>query len=532
MDKRSSITCRSLLPGLVVALLIALLLGLIGCAPESAPTVTLIADGETRTLTTEAPTVRELLAEAGITLDEDDRVKPVEPTFIRPGMSVRVIRVETRVKTEEQEIPYERRTVRDVSIPVGETRILEAGVTGVEELTYRITLEDGTQINRQLVNRTTVREPHDEVVLIGAQPELDPVPITGTVAYVANRNAWVIQTTSPNRRRLTYSGDLDGRVFSLSPDGTHLLYTRVTTSTGQGRPLNTLWMIDTTTVDAEPVRLDAESILWADWAPDCQTPPSGWNCDIAYTTGTWAEGDPGWKAENDLWVARPRTSDGRLIGQRLIVEPGAGGTYGWWGTTYAWAPDAVSLAYARPTEVGTVLVGNGRRLILAEFPPYRTYQPWAWAPTVSWSPEGDFIVTTLHGPSPTGEAAEESPVFDVWTLRATGTISAELVNETGMWAAPVYAPAGGLIVYGHARSPYASQTSSYELHLMDRDGSDRRLLFPPQEEMGLSYPSLAWAPGGERLAVIYQENLYLLDLADDVPHPLTTEGGVSAVEWR
>lgn len=512
-----------------------LLLSLAACvsvAPAGSRTITLIADGERRTLSTNALTVRDLLAEAGVTLDENDRVVPVEPTFIEDGMTVRVIRVEVHTETEQREIPFERRTVRDASVPAGETRLLEPGVTGIEELTYRVTAEDGVEVERRLVRRTILQEPRTEVVLIGVQPELKPVPITGTVAYIAGHNAWVMQTTSPNRRRLTYRGDLDGRVFALSPDGSCLLFTRAVTGSGESAPLNTLWIIETATADAEPIQLEAESVLWADWAPECESAPSGSDCRIAYTTGTRAEGSPGWKAENDLWVARPRTSDGRLLGQRRIVEPSAGGAYGWWGTTYAWSPSGYNLAYARADEVGVIRAYSGVQTPLARFPPYRTYAPWVWTPTVSWSPEGEFIITTLHGPAPTGEAPEDSPVFDVWALAADGTLTAVLASEAGMWAAPTYAPEGDYVAFGHARSPYVSQTSGYDLYLMDRDGSDRRPLFPPEGEIGLEYPEVAWGPGGDRLIVVYQGNLYLIHVTDGEVHQLTDEGNVTAVRWR
>jgi len=528
------------------ATLLLLLFSLVACAPDSSRAVTLVADGETRTLATEALTVRHLLAEADVTLDEDDRVVPVEPTFIEDGMTVRVIRVETRTETERREIPFERRTVRDASIPADETRLLEPGVAGVEELTYRITIEDGVEIDRLLVHRVTVQEPRAEVILVGAQAELKPVPITGTVAYIAGHNAWVMHTTSPNRRRLTHAGDLDGRVFALSPEGSHLLFTRIPSSTppggippfeggeeeGEMASLNTLWMIETAAVDAEPVQLEIQDVLWAGWELECQVKPTGTGCRIAYATGTSAEGSPGWKAENDLWIARPRPTDGRLLSQRRVVEPNVGGAYGWWGTTYAWSPNGSSLAYAHADEVGTVRIRDGEQVPLARFPPYRTFAPWVWTPAISWSTEGQFVATTLHGSAPTGEAPEDSPVFDVWVLSADGTITAELISEAGMWAAPAYAPEGDGIAFGQARTPYASQTSGYDLCVMDRDGSDRRFLFPPQEEIGLEYPEFAWGAHGDRLIVVYQGNLYLVHVDSGAVHQLTEEGGVTAVRWR
>jgi uncharacterized protein YabE (DUF348 family) len=203
-------------------LLSLLSLALVACGSPAlmgTRTVTLVADGQTRKLATEAHTVRDLLEKTAITLDADDRVVPAEPTLIEDGMTVNVIRVETRTETEAREVPFDRRTVRDASISGDETQLLEPGVTGIEELTFRVTLEDGVEADRSLVRRVTVREPRTEVLLIGAQVEREPVAITGTIAYIADHNAWVIRRTSTNQRRLTYEGDLDGRVFSLSGDG-------------------------------------------------------------------------------------------------------------------------------------------------------------------------------------------------------------------------------------------------------------------------------------------------------------------------
>jgi hypothetical protein len=532
-------------------LLPSLLLALVACAPPSdARSVTLVADGKTRQITTEALTVRDLLEEADLTLDADDRVTPAEPTLIKDAMTVRVIRVETRVETEEREIPYDRRTVHEASIPAGETQLLEPGVSGIEELTYRITLEDGVEVDRRLVRQTTLREPRTEVVLVGAQSEQKPVTFAGTIAYIVNHNAWLMQRTSLNQRRLTYEGDLDGRVFSLSTGGTHLLFTRVPADrreispghpdTGEGGTLNTLWVLDTSTANASPVRLEVESVLWVAWDPGCQASQIGSGCRIAYTTGRVVEGNPGWRAENDLWVARLRPDTGDLFAKQQLLEPVQGGGYSWWGTTYTWSPDGQSLAYARADEVGVVRLQEGEQEALYRFPPYRTYAPWVWTPSVEWSPESSYIITTLHGPAPTGQAPEDSPVFDVWALSADGTITAELASEAGMWSTPTFAPETDAVAFGRARSPYASQTSSYELHLMDRDGSNHRLIFPMDEEIGLDYPEAAWSPKGDQIIVVYQENLFLIDVpsaeegseATPSVHQLTVAGGVTAVEWQ
>jgi Tol biopolymer transport system component len=101
-----------------------------------------------------------------------------------------------------------------------------------------------------------------------------------------------------------------------------------------------------------------------------------------------------------------------------------------------------------------------------------------------------------------------------------------------MWSTPTFAPKTGMIVFGRARSPYASQTSNYQLYLMDRDGSDRQLIFPADEEIGLKYPEVAWSPEGDRIVTVYQENLFLIAIPDGDVHQLTVGGGVTAVQWQ
>jgi hypothetical protein len=157
-------------------------------------------------------------------------------------------------------------------------------------------------------------------------------------------------------------------------------------------------------------------------------------------------------------------------------------------------------------------------------------------PTLSWSPEGAFLVTILHGPSPTGEEPEDSPVFDVYALgvvTASATLlQAKLVPEAGMWAAPSFSPDGGLIAFGRARAPYASQTSTYDLYLMDRDGSDRRLLFPQNAgELGLEYPAAVWDPAGGRVLVVYRGDLWLVTV-DGQARRVTEDGAVTLARWQ
>ncbi len=224
------------------------------CAtPPALPTtrhqVNLVADGHEQTVQTGATTVRALLDEHNIVLNGLDRVEPPEVTAVRDQMTVRVTRVEQQTYVMTQTVPFERQTVHDIAVPTGENRLLQAGQPGLIEREYRVTYENHVETERILLKEHLVQPPQAEIRLIRARPQLENVTITGTLAYLANQDAWVIRESSFQRRRLTSLGDLDGRVFSLSPDSQLLLFTRSVT---QSEHLNELWLVRTTEGYPEP----------------------------------------------------------------------------------------------------------------------------------------------------------------------------------------------------------------------------------------------------------------------------------------
>jgi Tol biopolymer transport system component len=463
--------------------------------------------------------VRDILEENQVTLEGLDRVTPPETSQIREGMTITVTRVSQTTEVVTETLPFGREVVRDASIPEGETRLLQSGEEGLRERVFRVTVEDGVVQERTLVQENLVEEAQDEVVLVGTRVQATPTTITGTLAYLERQDAWVLRNSTANRRRLTALGDLDGRVFALSPSGERLLFTRVISPEAH---LNELWVISTTEADAEATSLEVENVLWAGWSPEGDR--------LAWTTAELVEQAPGWRGQNDLWTALISSRD-RLSVERRVLEPEAGGGYGWWGTRYRWSPDEDVLAYARPEELGVVNLRRREVLPLARFPAYRTYSSWAWTPRPTWSPDGQLLMAVLHGPAPGGGNPEESPVFDLWAIEATGAYSVELASEVGMWASPNLSPDGATLLYGRARVPYQSDLSSYTLCTSDRDGSNRACPYPPEDESGVENPAWTWGPDGNTAAFIYREELYLL-VEGERALPTTGREGVTAIDWR
>jgi WD40 repeat protein len=414
--------------------------------------------------------------------------------------------------------------VRSEGVREGERRLLQAGRNGEVEITYRVMLEDGVEVSREEVSRQILVEPVDETVLVGVQGELVSVPVSGTIVYLSGGNAWVVRESTDLRRNITGSSDLDGRVFSLSADGSRLLFTRAMVG-DEGTPLNSLWTARTSLVGEEPEYLGVTGVIWGEWAPDGKL--------LAYSTAERTGGVPGWKANNDLWtIALPEDGSGKEAAIEQILLPTAEIPYAWWGRQYSWSPDGTYLAYAQANEMGIVSLVDKQLLPLASFPEYHTQSHWAWVPTVSWSPDGGLLALVGHEGDLEGLSAEDSPVFGLWVTSASGKVKVRLVEEVGMWSGPRWSPLEhGLLAYGQAQSPRNSQDSRYELYVMDRDGSNVRRLFPPEGLMGLIAPDLAWSPLGSALLFEYEGNLYRVDVETAVLVRLTSDGQSSHPRW-
>ncbi|RIK30987.1 MAG: hypothetical protein DCC52_05850, partial [Chloroflexi bacterium] len=272
-------------------MLLALLLG---CSAHKR--VTLLVDGERRVVETEAVNVAQVLQEQGITLGDQDRVEPPDYTPLERAVTIQIVRVQIKTERTREPIQFEREYVREENLPDGQVRVSRFGANGQVEIDYQITLEDGREVSRREIARRVIQAPVNELLLIGTQGTVASVPLTGTLAYIGKGNAWIMRDSSSERRPLTTQGDLDGRVFDLSPDGKYLLFSRRADERAPASQLNTLWVIDTVPFNAEARRVPLDNALAAQWAPDG-------SARIAYTRGEKTAGAPGWKAYNDLEIA-------------------------------------------------------------------------------------------------------------------------------------------------------------------------------------------------------------------------------------
>jgi len=498
--------------------------------------VTIQVDGTVKQADVPAgSTVTQALAIAGIIAGSLDEVEPPLYTVLSDGDTITIKRVAETFTTETAEIPFERQIIRSESISEGETRLLQPGENGSQELTWRILTEDGIETGRSVVKTVTLKEAVPEIVMVGGQSAFAPLPIPGKLVYLAGGNAWVMEGSTTNRTLLVSTGDIDGRVFAVSPGGNYLLFTRKSSKPADEQ-INTLWVIRTNGKgDPVPVSGAANVVHYAGWAPNT-TPTFGYSTVEPRATA------PGWQANNDFW--RVIMSSGVPGKPRKLLEANSGGVYGWWGMSFAWGPDG-RLAYARPDEIGLVDQDKGYLKPLIEVTPLQTHSDWAWIPPLAWGPDASTLFAMTHAPAPAPLTGEESPNFDLSAYSFASDLILNLIPQTGMFSYPSASPmrpSGKEKSYQlailQAIFPAQSDTSRYRVIAMDRDGSNRRVLFPPSDEIGLDPQTPVWAPepvqgqAGDFIAVVYQGNLWMIDSGSGKAYQITGDGLVIRLDWK
>jgi len=501
-------------------------------AGHSEISITITTYGKTQKVNVPAgSTVTQALQLTGNTPGDLDKSDPPFYTILSNGDSVKLTRVEEKFQTETQTIPFDRQMVRNESLPEGQQRLVQAGLNGQEEITTRTILEDGVETDKTIVKTVILQEAVPEILMVGAQASFAPLPIPGKLAFLAAGNAWVMDTSTSNRRLLVNTGDLDGRIFSLSSDGSYLLFTRKSKKPAD-QQINTLWVVNTKSSNPTPIWLNAANVIhFAAWIPNTMN-------SIAFSTVEPRSTAPGWQANNDLYKVT-------IGGQpQSILDANSGGVYGWWGTSFAFSLDG-RLAYARPDGIGMVSQDGGYLSPLLDITPLQTHSDWAWTPGISWGGDGKTLYFVDHAAATAPVTDEESPYFDLKAASLSNNSTVDMVQQVGMFAYPSASPVRSngqekayQIAFLQAIFPDQSETSRYRVVVMDRDGSNQRILFPSADLTGVEPQTPVWAPdpiqgqSGDFLGIVYQGNLWLIDSGNGQAYQITGDGLISIIDWK
>ncbi|MEB5479950.1 ubiquitin-like domain-containing protein [Shouchella clausii] len=133
--------------------------------------LTFAYDGNEGEYWSTSATVADFLKEANVELGELDRVEPALDEELRDGLDIRLVRVEKVTDVIEEPTAFETLREEDSDLNHGVERVVEKGKKGKQALHYEVTLEDGVEVDRQLVKTETVEESENRVVAVGTKQE-------------------------------------------------------------------------------------------------------------------------------------------------------------------------------------------------------------------------------------------------------------------------------------------------------------------------------------------------------------------------
>lgn len=193
-------------------------------------------DGQVRDVVSSADSVSALIANAGISVGEDDYVFPSKDAQPSDGMWIRVVRVKRIVDERSVRIPFRYVTHNDPEMESGTRKIVQQGAEGLKKQRYSVLLEDGERVSTRLLGETVVRSARDHIVRVGTkEPVYDGKggKQTGIASWfeadglvAAHRTlpiGSVVKVTAENGKSVTVKINqrgpfVEGRVIDLSDD--------------------------------------------------------------------------------------------------------------------------------------------------------------------------------------------------------------------------------------------------------------------------------------------------------------------------
>lgn len=149
------------------------------------------ADGVSQTLLIGEGTVSDALAQANVTLGENDEVAPTSEEALYDNLDITVYRVTYTERTVNEKIAFAKKTVKSASMYKGESAITQEGVNGEKTVTYRDKIVDGAYASSEVVTETVLTEAVPQITTVGTKQKVV------TVASLRNGGTPISELTQP-----------------------------------------------------------------------------------------------------------------------------------------------------------------------------------------------------------------------------------------------------------------------------------------------------------------------------------------------
>lgn len=152
----------------------------------------ILIDGISKTYTmTSNHDPKSIFTGAGITVYDGDEIElTANNSFLETGIatSYQIIRKGGQEITVEEEIPFKEKRVKDYNMAPGTEEVRQLGEVGRVNKLYRVFSVDDTEISRELLSETVIKEPVERIVAVGAS-EIERHPLTARMG----RNTYTVK---------------------------------------------------------------------------------------------------------------------------------------------------------------------------------------------------------------------------------------------------------------------------------------------------------------------------------------------------
>ena len=158
---------------------------------DRATPVTLNLYGTPVELRTRAETVKQLLEEKDINLNEGDTLKPEAETPISAGIQVFVVTVGKEIVQVEEPIEQATTYVDDYNLTANTTQVRDPGAPGKKLVTYEIDEENGVEVARRVIQQVVTAQPVARTVARGRKAPVvvgDKATIMAAAGIPANQH--------------------------------------------------------------------------------------------------------------------------------------------------------------------------------------------------------------------------------------------------------------------------------------------------------------------------------------------------------
>lgn len=142
---------------------------------KRAVSLTLLDGGVKKETWSTSTTVADFLTQQGVSLTELDRVEPALEDKVMENGTINVIRVEKVTDVVEEPISYAVVTNKDENLETGTEKVITEGQEGLISKEYEVTLENGKEVSRVVLNEKILKDKQDKVVSVGTK--LEPIQV-------------------------------------------------------------------------------------------------------------------------------------------------------------------------------------------------------------------------------------------------------------------------------------------------------------------------------------------------------------------